>query len=135
MGTFGHEGGGALNEEQRGERACAHTSRAADGTCFKCSDVDWRMRCAVYEADLRHTEMLLKQQEAPVPIRLHCPECGELHVDVGPWATRRHHTHSCQVCGCTWRPAVVATVGVQFLPGFKNEESSTRAAHHQEPKK
>jgi len=22
-----------------------------------------------------------------------------------------------------WRPAVVATVGVQFLPGFKNKET------------
>ena len=70
---------------------------------------------------------------APIPMRLPCPGtvpdghgglrvCGELHIDVGEFATKAHHTHSCQSCGLTWRPAVVATVGVQFLPGFKNEE-------------
>lgn len=57
-----------------------------------------------------------------IPMRLTCPDCGQLHVDEGEWATRVHHTHSCQNCGLTWRPAVVATVGVRFLPGFKNEE-------------
>lgn len=31
-----------------------------------------------------------------------------------------HHTHACQSCGMVWRPALVATVGVRFLPGFKN---------------
>ncbi len=56
-----------------------------------------------------------------IPMRLHCPECHRLHVDEGVWATQVHHTHSCQHCGMTWRPAVVATVGVQFLPGFKND--------------
>ena len=57
---------------------------------------------------------------APIPILLHCPECRTRHIDVGPFATKVHHTHSCQGCGLTWRPAVVPTVGVQFLPGFKN---------------
>lgn len=60
----------------------------------------------------------------PVPIRLICPECGELHIDEGKWATKPHHTHACQHCGNVWRPAVVATVGVRFLPGFKNEDSA-----------
>lgn len=55
-----------------------------------------------------------------IPLILHCPECGARHVDAGEWATRSHHTHSCQTCGLTWRPAVVPTVGVQFLPGFKD---------------
>lgn len=62
-----------------------------------------------------------KKEPEPVPMRLHCPECHRLHVDEGVWATKVHHTHSCQYCGMTWRPAVVATVGVQFLPGFKND--------------
>jgi hypothetical protein len=57
---------------------------------------------------------------APIPMRLTCPECGELHIDEGEFATKPHHTHSCQHCGLTWRPAVVATVGVRFLPGFKS---------------
>jgi hypothetical protein len=62
------------------------------------------------------------QHEAakPVPMRLPCPECGKLHLDEGEFLAKPHHTHSCQYCGLTWRPAVVATVGVQFLPGFKN---------------
>ena len=58
----------------------------------------------------------------PLPIILHCPECRTRHIDEGEFATKAHHTHSCQGCGLTWRPAVAPTVGVQFLPGFKNEE-------------
>lgn len=57
----------------------------------------------------------------PVPMLIWCPECSERHIDEGEFATKIHHTHSCQVCGHTWRPAVVPTVGVKFLPGFKNE--------------
>lgn len=58
--------------------------------------------------------------DAPIPMRIPCPECGKLHIDEGDFATKPHHTHSCQHCGLTWRPAVVPTVGVRFLPGFKN---------------
>ena len=58
---------------------------------------------------------------APIPMRLVCEGCGELHIDEGEFATKPHHTHSCQHCGLTWRPAVVHTVGVRFLPGFKND--------------
>lgn len=56
---------------------------------------------------------------APIPLLLWCPECGHRHVDDGEFATKSHHTHACQNCGMTWRPAVETTVGVQFLPGFK----------------
>lgn len=55
-----------------------------------------------------------------IPMLLWCPMCKERHLDVGEFATKVHHTHSCQGCGLTWRPAVVPTVGVEFLPGFKN---------------
>lgn len=61
--------------------------------------------------------------DAPIPMRLTCPECKALHIDEGEFATKPHATHSCQTCGLTWRPAVVCTVGVRFLPGFKNEPS------------
>lgn len=57
----------------------------------------------------------------PIPMILHCPECSKRHVDAGEFATRSHHTHACQHCGFVWRPAIVPTIGVQFLPGFKNE--------------
>jgi hypothetical protein len=56
----------------------------------------------------------------PIPMRLICPGCGMLHVDAGAFATKPHHTHACQGCGMVWRPAVLHTVGVAFLPGFKD---------------
>ncbi len=58
-----------------------------------------------------------------VPMRLPCPMCGVLHIDTGKFATKKHHTHACQVCGMVWRPAIVPTVGVQFLPGFLDTAS------------
>ena len=56
----------------------------------------------------------------PVPLLLWCPECKARHVDIGEFATRRHHSHACQKCGLVWQPSVQATIGVLFLPGFKN---------------
>ena len=55
-----------------------------------------------------------------LPMILHCPECRARHIDVGEFETKPHHTHACQSCGMVWRPAIVPTVGVQFLPGFKD---------------
>lgn len=59
----------------------------------------------------------------PIPMRLTCPTCGALHLDEGEFATKPHHTHACQACGMVWRPAIEPTVGVRFLPGYKNEET------------
>jgi hypothetical protein len=56
----------------------------------------------------------------PIPMILFCPLCHARHLDEGEFATKPHHTHACQACGFVWRPAVVPTVGVQYLPGFKN---------------
>lgn len=56
----------------------------------------------------------------PIPMLIWCPMCKERHIDRGEFATKPHHTHSCQSCGLTWRPAIVPTVGVQYLPGFKD---------------
>lgn len=73
--------------------------------------------------DIRAACMSLTQRldakEAPIPMRLVCPACKALHEDEGD---KPHHTHACQACGNVWRPAIVATVGVRFLPGFKNRE-------------
>lgn len=66
-------------------------------------------------------EIALLLDAPPVPMRIVCEGCGQLHIDEGEFATRAHHSHSCQHCGLTWRPAIVSTVGVRFLPGFKNE--------------
>lgn len=77
--------------------------------------------CALHMGWMR---MKLRQQEehpiTPLPMLLWCPECSTSHVDGGEFATKAHHTHACQNCGHVWRPAIVATVGVQFLPGFKD---------------
>lgn len=62
------------------------------------------------------------REPQPVPMRLPCPDCGELHVDI-VFAKKVHHTHACQKCGNVWRPAIVPTVGVRFLPGFHDEAS------------
>ncbi len=72
-----------------------------------------------------HAELkrLYVETKAPRSLRLPCERCGEIHIDEGDFATKPHHTHSCQFCGLTWRPAVFATVGVAFLPGFKNGET------------
>ena len=76
-------------------------------------------------SELSETQVRVRELEeaaaAPIPLYLTCPKCCARHVDEGIWATKVHHTHSCQKCGLTWRPAIVPTVGVQFLPGFKNE--------------
>lgn len=63
--------------------------------------------------------------QEPIPMRLPCPACGELHIDGlaedgTDWSKKPHATHACQFCGAVWRPAVVMTVGVRFLPGFRN---------------
>lgn len=57
----------------------------------------------------------------PIPMLLVCPACKKRHLDEGEFSTKPHHTHACQYCGTVWRPAIVPTVGVQFLPGFKNK--------------
>lgn len=56
---------------------------------------------------------------APTPMLLWCPN-GHRHVDAGEFAVKPHHTHACQTCGIVWRSAIEPTVGVQFLPGFKD---------------
>lgn len=80
---------------------------------------DLKGRVSVVDVRMRDLEEAAKK---PIPLILTCPAptCGARHIDEGEWANRVHHTHSCQICGFTWRPAVVPTVGVQFLPGFKN---------------
>ncbi len=62
-------------------------------------------------------------EHEPIPMILFCPN-GHRHIDVGRFAKQVHHSHACQTCGLVWRPAVVPTVGVQFLPGFKNDDES-----------
>ncbi len=64
---------------------------------------------------------------APIPMLLWCPECKTRHIDIGEFAINPHHTHACQHCGFVWRPAVIATVGVHYLPGFQNADPKTNS--------
>lgn len=73
-----------------------------------------------------HTTTNQPNEQQAIPMRIVCPNCGTLHIDEGEFATKLHHTHSCQICGLTWRPAVVYTVGVRFLPGFKNDDEAKK---------
>lgn len=60
-------------------------------------------------------------QPTSIHMLLWCPGCGRRHIDRGLFAVRAHHTHACQFCGMVWRPAIQETVGVQFLPGYRDE--------------
>lgn len=73
------------------------------------------------EFDLEAVKLKFAQEPAPIPMILTCPSCSARHVDEGEFATKVHHTHACQSCGMVWRPAVVPTVGVRFLPGYKDK--------------
>lgn len=64
----------------------------------------------------------IRRLRAPVPMILYCPMCRARHIDRGEFERKPHHTHACQGCGFAWRPAIVATVGVDFLPGFKDPD-------------
>lgn len=74
--------------------------------------------------------------ERPIDMVLHCPKCGEQHIDAAEtdakyaeklhesswwelggdkperWTNPPHRTHLCHSCGHRWRPADVATNGV-----------------------
>lgn len=62
----------------------------------------------------------MTDQVKPIPMLLWCPMCSARHIDEGEFVTKIHATHACQNCGLPWRPAIEPTVGVQYLPGFKN---------------
>lgn len=64
-----------------------------------------------------------------IDMLLWCPICGARHIDEGEFLTKQHHTHACQSCGMVWRPSIVPTRGVLFLPGFKNGNPSLRCNH------
>lgn len=76
--------------------------------------------CSAIQSLIQEVERLTSMPPM-IPMLLWCPGCGERHIDAGDFATKPHKDHACQVCGMVWRPALVPTCGVQFLPGYKNE--------------
>lgn len=81
-------------------------------------------KCGYAEASINHKPEQKDFHEFVPPdaigMLLWCPECSARHIDEGEFATKRHHTHACQSCGHVWRPALQDTIGLRFLPGFKN---------------
>ena len=57
--------------------------------------------------------------EIPIPMVLHCPVCGQQHIDEpdpdNGWLNPPHRSHLCLGCGCIWRPADVLTTGVAAI--------------------
>lgn len=88
-----------------------------DGTTGPISNIEAHIR---EFSTLEHPK---SRTDVPIPMRLICPECKALHIDVA-LADKPHHTHACQNCGNVWRPALVNTVGVRFLPGYKDEPTT-----------
>lgn len=94
----------------------------------KCNGEPVHCDCSVKELKDINLEQLARivgvssKEQQPIPIRLQCPntQCNAMHIDSGKFLTKPHHTHACQYCGATWRPAIVNTIGVRFLPGFKD---------------
>lgn len=102
------------------EKELMDTEKARD-----TADLEWLRVTTQLKSELADA---YKEISKPIEMRLLCPgrnldgtPCGRLHIDEGEFATKPHHTHACQHCGEVWRPAIVPTVGVQFLPGFKNK--------------
>ena len=114
-------------------RSLVGGSHFMHGTCETCDptaaqDVlrQCRTQLCTVEDELRGARehiAALTETPDPTPLILLCPQCHARHIDRGEFATKVHTTHACQACGAVWRPAVVATVGVQYLPGFKDPES------------
>lgn len=70
-------------------------------------------------------EWMAAQPVDPIPMVLHCPACGTQHIDVATaeWPNPPHRSHLCGSCGCIWRPADVATVGVERIATVSGADS------------
>ena len=103
-----------IDQVERGKPAGA---KFATLWCRGCGSVSINNN---WQSPTRSATSLQAVAIAPVPLLLTCPWCGHRHIDEGEFAEKPHHTHACQNCGMCWRPSIIPTIGVQFLPGFKN---------------
>ncbi|AJW98427.1 putative gp38 [Burkholderia gladioli] len=82
-------------------------------------------------------------EAAPIPMLLFCPRCGTQHIDAEEWAddphdieqgrmrvwsNPPHRSHLCHACGIVWRPADVATVGVEAIETSGKADTWTKEA-------
>jgi hypothetical protein len=75
---------------------------------------------------------------SPVDMLLFCPRCLAQHIDRPQpekgWDNPPHRSHECQACGHVWRPADVATNGVDRIEtcGKRDGECTELMANHQD---
>lgn len=112
---------------ERRRAACAAIRLAIDIVDDQLSEAGHGTQAIADARSIGQTSEVSSSLE-PIPMRLICPgrlsdgtPCARLHIDENDFATKAHHTHACQHCGEVWRPAIVPTIGVQFLPGFRNQ--------------
>lgn len=65
------------------------------------------------------SELAKNQVSPPIDVVLPCPVCGANHIDApepeNGWTNPPHRSHVCAYCKCVWRPADVATNGVEAV--------------------
>lgn len=114
-----------LRSRLHGHAPDLHDGDATKAKCVICGNFNrfWYVVDACNFCQSCVSEAIGLRIESPlaIPMLLWCPSCGDRHIDVGEFATKVHHTHACQSCGMVWRPAIVPTIGVQWLQGFKND--------------
>lgn len=68
-----------------------------------------------------------------IPMILYCPACGAQHIDRPQpekgWTNPPHRSHECQACGCIWRPADVATTGVEKIETTGRADTWSQFGH------
>jgi hypothetical protein len=107
-------------------RACAWYGASPTAVMEDANTKAADLRVALIAAIRRHVAASVAAERGPIQMFLTCPFCRERHIDRGEFATKPHHTHACQGCGLAWRPAIGPTVGVEFLPGFKDAPAAAQ---------
>ena len=81
----------------------------------------------------------LSAEPTPINMILHCPNCGEQHIDapdkpihpiIGKaWDNPPHRSHLCHYCNHIWRPADVPTNGVAKIKTKGKNDSAPPATN------
>ncbi len=109
---------------------------AAETIGALCTTEQARELCAAID---RLSDAIMRHE--PIDMVLHCPACGEQHVDAPEpsvehdhgavefpaWDNPPHRSHLCHGCGHIWRPADVATNGVREIKTQGKNDSVRRS--------
>lgn len=102
-------------------------------------------RIAQINREAAHAESSADLEPTPIPMVIHCPECGAQHIDKPDpekqWDNPPHRSHWCHGCGHVWRPCDLPTVGVEAVTTkgkddgkiLKKKAPSDEPAEQQQP--